>query len=77
MAKFDRYIDGDNRLFIVLHEWCKVDIDKGEIVKITKTQVELLDVNAQKANELPAADFQRYVDKGLLKLLENTIKNPK
>lgn len=71
MAQFDRYTDKENRLFIVLHDFCNHD-KKADGTWITvRTSVELLNVyglfeDGKKTREMPAADFDRFIDKGLL-----------
>lgn len=67
MAKFDRYTDGENRLFIVIAQWSKADKQANGEYIFTPTTVDLLDVYNKKCNEISVEDFEKYVSKGLLK----------
>lgn len=67
MAKFDRYTDDENRLFIVISQWHKAEKqENGEFIYIP-TSVDLLDVYGKKMYEVPVAYFQERIDKGILR----------
>ncbi len=64
--KFSRYKDNKGRLFIVLARWLKVEYE-GKIPVITPTTVDLLNVEKEELIIKTAAEFENYVQTGLLK----------
>ena len=70
MAKiYERYVDKDGRLFIVLNRWMNPK-RAGKYYEYIPTTVDLLDVAKESSNELQAADFERWVNKGKLMRLK-------
>jgi hypothetical protein len=65
MERYSRYSDKDGRLHIVLARWCSAKEVDGAM-KITPKTIDLLDVGAEKVNEVKVEDFDRFVSKGLL-----------
>jgi len=61
---FSKYLDAQNRKFIVIERFANVDYtNKTE----TPSFVKLLDVNGEFPNIIPYADFLNYIKDGRLK----------
>ena len=67
VKRYQRWTDTDGRLFVVYGFWYGPNISKLHLGDFEKTDIELLDVHAEKINKMPYERFLLYVIEGMLK----------
>jgi hypothetical protein len=77
ITKYSRWVDDDNRVFIILNKWARSEITgtgPNKNIKFVPTTIDLLDVNKEVCNEVKTEDFERWVSKGMLKKIATSKK---
>lgn len=65
--KYTRFVDNKGRMFILLAKWAKIERTESEI-NLIPTTVDLLNVNEEKlVEDLTAAQFNEFIEKGQLR----------
>lgn len=71
--RYSRWSDDNNRLHVILEKRGTPEMEGGHLT-LTDCKIFLLDVHAEKVNEIKQEDFDRYVRTNLLRQLSNNLK---